>query len=467
MKRVLLGIALLIAGCSLRAPPPVPEPVIPQNFREGFEDIQGVTNCSWWENFGDSGLNALVKQALLNNTNYQIALKNIDLARTYVYENEAMLFPFFNLSGSASRNLNSQQSPIVSLRSGLPYNLYQLAGSVSYEVDLWNKVGNAIAQAQAEVVVSEAASQIVWISLLSNLVTNYLQLVTLDKGIVNLTLQLKLAQELSELTQIQWDSGLIDIEPLEDAKILIENIGLLIQSSIKAREITLYTLAYLAGEYPETFKLPISEQSPVAIEDLVPSDIPSRVMARRPDIQQAYWQVVAFGYAEKQSIANFLPAISLTGNYGFTSTSLAHLIAGSSTAWNYGISLLQPVINYGVLNAQYEQAELQYEIAILSLYDTVKAAFEEVNSALVAYKTDYDALKGVERIVASYRQILEKADAQQQAGLIDGPTYITYELNTLEAEYQLINQLMATLADIVQIYKTLAVGLPDDNLCGD
>jgi outer membrane protein TolC len=99
-----------------------------------------------------------------------------------------------------------------------------------------------------------------------------------------------------------------------------------------------------------------------AIEPSIVSDIPARLLLRRPDIRTAAWQVAAqsaqIGIAE----ADFYPAITLIGSVGRSGSSLDvdpttdSLAIGPALTWN--------LFDYGRIrnNVRLQDARLQQRI---------------------------------------------------------------------------------------------------------
>ncbi|MFI4954881.1 MAG: efflux transporter outer membrane subunit [Gammaproteobacteria bacterium] len=483
MKKTLIAPCLLIlTACTLYQKPEVPPLETPEEFKATVQVANHHMENEWWKNFNDEQLNELVSLALKKNYNYQIALKNIEIAQTYVSQNQSYLFPQVNSAFNSSRNkfvpvefvgstggsgalensLNNTAPTTTSPLSGGIFNLQELAASVTYEVDIWNQIRNTVKQAQANVVVSAADSNVVKLTLVSGVVNYYFQIMALDINLDNLHKQYRAAKEITELEKVQYKSGLIDASAVYEAEIQEEGILSNIKNIEKQRQILEYTLAYLISEYPENFSIaPHHTLNTLPITHLIPAGIPAEMLAMRPDIQAAYFQVLSYGYLEKQTIANFLPTITLTADYGYASTALPQLLQSSSAFWNYGVGVSQFVFDYAIRMSEYERAKYQFESAILNYKNTVVNAYTEVNSALVSYKEDNEALIALQAQYKSSKELLGVADAQYQAGLADYSAYLTTDLSLLQTEYNVTNQQVLIIQDVIQVYKTLGLGLSD------
>lgn len=466
-------ITCLLQACSMYQKPVVPEPAAPEKFKYAKSQVayHSPLRADWWKNFNDQHLNELVAKSLQKNLDYQVALKNIDIARTYISQNTSMLWPQVNVSGNLSRNRSinlfntgNDFDGSTGTNSGLPnpnnlYNFVQLFASVSYELDVWNQIGNSIHQAQADTVSSAAASQVVKLTILNSVVDGYYQLAALNDNISNLSSQRRIASEILKLTKVRYRAGLVNGSAVEDAKNQLETIKSSLNNAKKQRGVTLSMLAYLTGEYPESFML----RDPRGLKQsgyarLLPPALPSRMLIERPDIQQAYYQVVSTGYIEKQSYAGLFPSFMLTGSFGYANQSLSKFISSNNQFWNYGLNMTAPIFDYQLTRSVYNRAKLQYENAMLNYKKVVLNAFKEVDSALITYQQDSQALYNFQNIYTQNKAKLSIADAQYRSGLTDYNNYLALKLVSLQSQYSLTNQRLLVLQDILQTYKALGVG---------
>lgn len=454
-----------ISGCTLYQKPVVPETQTPEKFKVAIENPHPYLNNHWWENFQNSQLNELVDKALAKNYNYLIALKNIDIAQTYVLQNMTNLFPQLGADFETSRNkrlvnVGNSFSAAPQL-TGTPNvnNLQFLTATVNYEIDAWNQVRNSVNQAEADKATVTGNTNVIRLTLVSSVVNNYYQLMALTENIENLKKQLKAAKGILELTKVKYTSGLIDDGDVLQAKNQVENILSTLKTTQKQKQITEYTLAYLLGEYPETFSVnAYGSLSDLKFAELVPEGIPSTMLGIRPDIQAAYSSVLSFGYIEKQNIANFLPNLSLTGSYGYANANLSSLIKQSNAIWTYGLSALQSIFDYPNLYAVYKRSKIQYESAIMSYENTVVNAFAEVDSALISFKEDDLVRRSFVRQVNNYKDLVDIASAHYVSGLTDYLDYLANDLLLLQTDYNLTLKELILTQDIVQVYKTLGLG---------
>jgi multidrug efflux system outer membrane protein len=470
--------------------PDVPHMDTPDEFKNQIDADNSQLKNAWWENFNDEDLNELVAEALDENYNYQIALNNIDIAVTYVDQNRSAFFPQIDAAATYSRNkfvpdeffgafpTPGNGSPVTTTSSspssgsaaspflnGGIFDVNLIALSASYELDVWNQVGNSVKQAQANVIANQAQADVIKLSLVSAVVNTYFQLMALNTNLNNLNQQYVAIDEIKELAHVQYVSGLIDESQVYNAKIQKQNTGVMIEATEKQKQIMENTLAYLLGEYPEEFDLePEGSLNQIAFDLLIPEGVPSQMLTERPDIQSAYYQMLSYGYLEKQALSNFFPSFSLTGGYGYANQDLGSLISEPSKFWSYGVNVSQFVFDYAVRESEYDRAGEQFESSILNYQDTVMNAFTEVNNALVSYQEDNEALHRYLQQSEHYQQLVSIADAQYQAGLVNYTTYLNNELSLLQTQYNVTNQQLMVAQDVIAVYKSLGLGLEEPYL---
>ncbi len=463
----------ILSGCSLFSHPKKIAVKIPKKFKYAVKAGNIPVKNDWWKNFRDKQLDILVDEAVKNNLNYLIAVKNIQVAETYVSQNESNLFPVVNFSFSATRNkLPGYETSIFSGKgsSGTPstviYNLNQAGLNASYELDVWNQVNNAVKQARANAAVSKEDAGVVKLTLISNVAQAYFQILALEKSAYNLKKQYTAEKEILNLNVIQYKDGLIDAEPVETAKTNLEILKTELNDSIKLQDITKNTLAYYLGKFPEKFKFKtnpktrnINGYNDINYSKLIPPNIPSEILTQRPDVKEAEYNVLSYAYAKKESLANFFPVFSLTGNYGYASPGLNNFITDTNSVWNFGLDILAPIFNYKTNISIYKRSKLQYQQAVLNYRNAIINAFSETDSALAAYKRDYKILKSYKNNFNYSKKLFYIYKIQYKAGISSRITYLTYKLDMLNAEYNLINQTLLLREDVIGVYNALGMGL--------
>ena len=149
--------ACVLAGCMVGPDYERPAVDAPAAFR--FEDKVATPNLAdtrWWEQFQDPVLNGLIKTALEQNRDIQIAAARVEEFLGRFGVTRAQLFPQVGLQGQGGRaggvDLDRQSAPSGSSN---PYSSFALDLGVSWELDLWGKLRRATEAARADLLASE------------------------------------------------------------------------------------------------------------------------------------------------------------------------------------------------------------------------------------------------------------------------------------------------------------------------
>jgi len=85
-RRIALLSALLLTGCSIGPEYKKPDVAVPTGFRSQIAMTEAVSFADqpWWGVFQDKALQQLIKDALINNNDLQLAVARIQQARAQV-----------------------------------------------------------------------------------------------------------------------------------------------------------------------------------------------------------------------------------------------------------------------------------------------------------------------------------------------------------------------------------------------
>ncbi len=146
----------------------------------------------------------------------------------------------------------------------------------------------------------------------------------------------------------------------------------------------------------------------------MPDGLPSALLERRPDIQQAEQVIVAANARIGVAKAAYFPQISLTGSGGVASTALSDLFTAG--AWALGAGLVQPIFNAGRNRSQVALAEARREESELVYQQTIQQAFREVSDALVGYRRLREFRETQTAVVVAAQDARRLADLRYQGG---------------------------------------------------
>lgn len=149
--------------------------------------------------------------------------------------------------------------------------------------------------------------------------------------------------------------------------------------------------------------------------------------------------------------------MSLTGAFGGIALQVSELF-GEGETWSAGGGLLSPIFQGKRLQNQHRAALARWEQAKVRYERTVRNAFAEVSTALVAYQK----LAGVEdeqvQAVAFYRDAVGLANSRYLSGLSDCFEVLQAQQQLFPAENALAQTRFERLATLVELYRALGGG---------
>jgi NodT family efflux transporter outer membrane factor (OMF) lipoprotein len=216
-------------------------------------------------------------------------------------------------------------------------------------------------------------------------------------------------------------------------------------------------LAILIGKVPEQVEVAPSTLTALTVPAVAPG-LPSELLIRRPDVQEAEAQLVAANANVKAARAAFFPSITLTAEGGFESTMLHTLFNPASALYSVGASITQPIFTGGRLEGTLEQQKARYDELVHDYRKAVISAFSDVENALIAMRKTEEQLRLEEIAVTTARGSYEISVAQLRAGIVDLLTVLNTQSALFQAETTLAQVRLTRTQAIVQLFQALGGG---------
>ncbi|WP_449556131.1 efflux transporter outer membrane subunit [Huaxiibacter chinensis] len=452
-----LTMAVWLAGCqSADIAPAKPTLSIPAQWRADAGPAS-PTEQLWWRQFHDNDLNRYVDQALRNNSDVLIARERINEYQARVYAADGSLFP------SVDAGLSGTRARSQSAATGLPVygSLYKGSLTASYDVDLWGVNRQTANAAEASLAAQKAAASAADLTVASSVASGYVTLLALDAQLRVTQSTLKSREDAFNLARRQFETGYSSrLELMQsDSELRSTRAQIpLLQHQIAQQE---NALSLLLGQNPGavTRSNDFDKLTPLRL----PSQLPSTLLNRRPDIVQAERQLIAADATLASSRASLLPSINLTATGSIQDRTLSGLLDNPLQLWSVGGSILAPLLNRQALNAQVDISQSQRNQALYSYEKTVRNAFREVNDSLDAitrYQEQLTELLAQQEVAQEtlriaqnryrngYSSYLDELDAQR--------TLFSVQTSVVQAKNNLL------LAQI-DLYKALGGGWSESN----
>jgi multidrug efflux system outer membrane protein len=190
----------------------------------------------------------------------------------------------------------------------------------------------------------------------------------------------------------------------------------------------------------------------------IPPGLPSTLLERRPDIQQAEAQLIAANAEIGVAKAAYYPDISLTGTGGFQTLALSKLFTGPSSFWTVGPTLTVPIFTAGKIRSNVKLTEAQQQQALLTYQQTIQQAFRDVSDSLIAYQKNREFREQQELLTASAEDSAKLAKIRYQAGVTSYLEVLTNDTNFFAAQLNLAQAQQNELTALVQVYNALGGG---------
>ena len=408
----------------------------------------------WSQVFREPELQGLIRTALTNNYDVRIAAQRVLEQQAQVKITRSQQFPQITGGGSAiGATLPG------GLGSDIPNPLVEGSFDLSaaWTPDFWGLYRRQTEAARAQLLAQSWAQRAVRLTLVQQVATTYLQLRALDRQLEITRETLKVRQDSVDLTQTLESGGSVPLSDLRQAQELLYTASSEVpqlEQQIQQQE---NALNLLLGANPG----PVAHSDPNALtpppQDL-PAGVPSQLLERRPDIQQAEQTLIAANAQIGVARAQFFPNLSISGSGGVGGDSLSSIFDPSGKTI-YGIgTLTQAIFEGGKLRGQLNLAKATKEEMVLNYQKTIAGAFRDVSNALVALNKQRAYREQQEKLVAAAQDATRLARLRYQGGSTSYLEVLTNDSDLYAAQLTLVAAQQGEALTLVQLYSALGGG---------
>jgi multidrug efflux system outer membrane protein len=452
----IVALTALTTACTVGPNYKRPPVTMPDTFRSqatdtGVAQDVSIGDTGWSTLFDDPPLQRLITTALSRNYDLGIAAARILQAEAQLGITRADERPTVDgqvsAQGTHGSIINGEKLPTA--------GIVQLGGALSWELDFWGKYRRATEAARADILASEWGRRAIITSLVSEIASGYFDLRSLDAELDISRRTLASREESLRLTQVREQGGatsLVDVRQAEQLVFTARGQIVDLQRRIEQQE---NALRVLIGSHPGPIERgrALTDQ-PHAPE--VPEGLPSALLDRRPDIQQAEQFIVAANAGIGVAKASYFPQIALTGSGGVASTALSSLFTAGT--WTLGATALQPIFNAGRNRSQVALSEARRQEAELVYQQTIQRAFREVSDAIVGYRRLREFRETQEDLLRAAQDARRLADLRYQGGATSYLEVLDSDTRLFAAELGLVQAQLSELSEFVEIYRSLGGG---------
>ena len=458
MNRTLIaavGPLLMLAGCASGPAPKAEAPVLPDTYAGAAATASPVLAADWWKAFNEPGLDALVQQALAANIDLRLGAARVDEAAATLGLARSAQWPTVDLGGSVTRSRSSTLTGNPVSPAGPQVTSHRVALNTSFEIDLWGRLRNATQAAQDQLLATQYARDTVRLALVGAVVQAWLGLRSLDVQQATVAAQQRLRQDSLALVQRRAAGGIASgLEPAQAEAALAAAAAQQIELQ-RQRELLVNQLGLLSGQPGLT--VPVDAR-PLSQPAVVPAGLPSELLQRRPDVQQAEAALRASFEQFEVTRKSAWPTLALTGSLGHQSADLLDLVKAGSRLWSIGPSLLVSVFDAGRNQARTDEARARAEQAAIGWQKAAQTAFREVADALVNTQLLASQALELERQQRAALEAQRIAIRRYDAGYSGFLDVLDAQRSALDAELALQRSRQARLDASVALMKALGGG---------
>jgi NodT family efflux transporter outer membrane factor (OMF) lipoprotein len=458
------ALALLLGACSLT--PPLKTPVVPT--AAAYKEIGPWTQArpgdrlprdSWWTLYDNAEVNELQQRLIDGNPTLAAALANYAQARALSDQARAGLFPTLGVGANVERARESLNDPLRGPTTPTYYSANTLGGSASYELDLWGQIRNEVAAGEANAAAAAADLENARLSLIAQLVDDYVQLRSLDRNSAILDETVQTYVRALSITRQRHEAGIAPGLDVSQAQTQLDTARSQAAQTLTQRALMEHAIAALLGVSASTFSI---KPEIVAIKlPQIPTGVPSTLVERRPDIAGAQRRMIAANANIGVARAAYFPTLTLGAQGGFQSGGFSNLLSAPSAFWAIGPSALLSVFDGGLRRAQVAQARAEFDASAANYRGTVVSAFQQVEDSLATLNHYHDAAVEEKAAVDAAQRTLDLSMALYVKGATDYLTVATSQTAVLQTQLEALDLDTLQLRASVDLIRALGGGWED------
>jgi NodT family efflux transporter outer membrane factor (OMF) lipoprotein len=419
------------------------------------------TNGAWWRAFGSTSLNTVMDRALAHNQTVAAAVAAMDKAEAEAEHQRGLMKPQLTASAFYQRErINTSAFGFAGFPSPT-LNLFSIGPAVSYDLDLAGggrrRVEAALAAEDAQARRADAA----YLALTGNVALQAARIaaVNAQTEIVRAVIDDD-RQALDVIRRAQAAGGAATSAGLGGSRQLEEDQALLpplAQEDALAR----HALATLVGEAPSEWTPPDFRIADFAVPPVIPVELPSTLVRRRPDILAAEAQLHVDTARIGVATAALYPNVRLGAAFNQEGVTPGSLFGFGASAYNFGPSVSLPIFDGGVLRADRRAAQAQARADLAQYRQTVITAFAQVSDVLSALAQDDARLADLARAESAAKASLDSARRGYALGGAPLSDVVVADRLWRRASLQTVQTLAQKLADVISLYAATAADWRD------
>lgn len=431
-------------------------------------DSTNAANIQWRQYFNDPYLIALIDSALYNNQELNIILNEMEIAQNEVMARKGEYLPSVDIKAGAGVDKTPRYTPLganeatTEIEPGRempdPVPDLMLGAFASWELDIWSKLRNAKKSAALRYLATTEGKNFMVTHLVAEIANSYYELLALDNQLEILQKNIDLQTNALEIVKMQKKSARVTelaVRRFEAQVLKTKSLQYAVRQHIVEVE---NRLNFLIGRFPRHINRDFTMFNEMPIDSLA-TGVPSQLLANRPDIRQAEYELAASRLDVKVARARFYPSLSITAGVGLQAFDPAYLIkTPESILYSLAGDIASPLINRKAIKAAYFNANAKQVQAVYSYEQAILKAYIEV----------YNQLSNIDNLKKSYdlrkkqvRALTESIDISNdlfRSARADYMEVLLTQRDALESKFELIETKKQQLNAKVNMYQALGGG---------
>ncbi len=414
--------------------------------------LDTLSDRPWLSVLDDSVLMAMVESAMGGNEDLKLAVARVSEYRALLGVARGDFFPQVTASGLASKN----QSVFGSFPAQ-KFDAVRLTADLAWELDFWGRIRRQTQAAGFDLGAQEEAERATVVTLVSDVVTAYLDLRELDQEVAISEETLDTRRASLALARRRFSEGVISELDVRQFESEAAAPAARVADFARQRAEKEHQISVLLGRAPGPLPRgkPLAETVKAVV---VPDSIPGELLLRRPDVLRAARDYQAAAARIGLALGNRLPRVAITGQYGRQRSDFHDFFNQSGEVYFAQLGISLPLFTGGKLlnqqraaSARAEQARARYEAAVLN-------AMREGDDALVGLRLTKDQLVAQNTQVLALSRAFELARRRYENGVSSYLEVLDSQRGLFQAQLALADTERQYLGATVRLYKALGGG---------
>jgi multidrug efflux system outer membrane protein len=460
-----LSLAIL-SGCMVGPNFKRPPTTMPPDWAGPTAESRPVTPADaelarWWILFDDPTLVSLIEQAVQSNLDLKQAEARMRQSRAARSVVAAGIGPTVDATGAYQRSGSAGGTNGKS--EGNISNQYQTGFDAGWELDIFGGVRRAIEAADADLQAAMETRRDVMVTLTAEVARNYIDLRAFQERIAIGRRNLETQKHSAALTRQRFEAGFVGALDVANADAQVATTASQIPLLEASARQTIYSLSVLLGKDPAAL---VRELSPVAAIPLaspsIPLGVPSDLLRRRPDIRRAEVEIHAATARIGVATADLFPRFTISGSAGVRASDFSSWFDWASRIWSFGPSVSWNLFSMGRTRSTIEQQRALQDQSLITYQQTVLAALQEVENALIASAKEAEHYRALREAVGANRKAVELATTLYTQGNTDFLNVLDAQRSLYASEDALIQSTGSVSTNLVALFKSLGGGWSEE-----